>query len=631
MLAARVSLEPILHGQAPFITAFLAVTVAAWIGGLGPGLLATVLSAAAVAFLLLSPSGGLAIRAPSDWFALGTFVVVGSGISWVCDRMLAAAARARVSEQRAAEQAAALAESEERARMALAAAQAGSWDCDVRMERLIWSPQNYSLYGLDPGAPVDIEQWLRCIHPDDREAIAARARAVRTERPPDLQGEFRIIHPERGVRWLLSVARVIFDERGEPIRVVGLNRDVTDQKRLEQEREVLLESERAARSEAERASRMKDDFVATLSHELRTPLHAILGWTQLLRAPGRTPEQIQKGIEVISRNAGLQAQLISDLLDVSRIAAGKLQLDVKPVELAAIIDEALDAHRSALEAKGLDLRTVVEPIGAPVLGDPGRLQQVISNLVSNAVKFTPRGGRVEIHLRRKDRFAQITVRDTGQGIDPDFVPHLFERFRQADSSTARRHGGLGLGLSIVKHLVEQHGGAVRVESEGVGRGATFTVELPCAGGAPEGRPAGEGGAASLRAPVGPASLRGATVLVVDDEPDARELVKRVLEEHAARVVAVSSAPEAFGAVQESRPDVLVSDIGMPGMDGYALLRELRAGGGPGRDVPAVALTAFARPEDRERALSAGYRAHLAKPVDPMRLVSLVASLLPDRG
>jgi signal transduction histidine kinase len=386
----------------------------------------------------------------------------------------------------------------------------------------------------------------------------------------------------------------------------------------ERERELLLDSERAARAEAERANRMKDDFLAMISHELRTPLNAILGWTQLLRRkPDAAPEHRERCLDVIERNTRLQAQLISDLLDVSRITSGKLHLELSSIDLPLAVEAAIDACRHAAEAKQVTLDATIDPTPVTLRGDLGRMQQVMTNLITNAVKFTPRGGRVTVSLARRGDHALIAVRDTGQGIAPELLPHVFERFRQADASMAHRHGGLGLGLAIVEHLVGLHGGEVRAESEGMGRGATFTITLPC-----EVAPSRARSASAPRLGNG-SGLYGLRVLVVDDDEHTRELVKRVLEEHCATVMTAASGPEAIDVLGTAAPDVLVSDLGMPGMDGYALINTIRAGGGR---VPAVAVTAFARPEDRQRALSAGYQAHLAKPIEPGDLVMAVKSL-----
>jgi signal transduction histidine kinase len=391
---------------------------------------------------------------------------------------------------------------------------------------------------------------------------------------------------------------------------------------LAEERERLLASERAARAEAERASRVKDEFVATLSHELRTPLNAIVGWTQILMRDTSEPERVRKGLEVIERNARAQAQMIDDLLDLSRIMAGKLRLALERLDLEDIVEYVIRSVQPAADAKEIAITPILEA-GGPIQGDPARLQQVVWNLLSNAIKFTGARGAVQVWLRRVEGEVELTVSDTGQGIQPEFIEHVFERFRQQDTGAARRHGGLGLGLSITKQLVELHGGRIDAASDGEGRGATFTVRLPTANVEPV-------RVADVRAPLEtPPTLAGLRVLIVEDEPDARELVERLLQERGAQTTAVGSAAEALAAYEAAPPDVVVSDIGMPGEDGYAFIRKLRAlelALGLGRTTPAAALTAFARREDRRRALLAGFQTHIAKPVDPLELVVVVASL-----
>jgi PAS domain S-box-containing protein len=397
-----------------------------------------------------------------------------------------------------------------------------------------------------------------------------------------------------------------------------------------EERKQLYEREQEARREAERMSDLKDQFLATLSHELRTPLAAILGWAQVLRRGERSQADVHRGLEIIERNARTQTQLIDDLLDMNRIIAGKMQLDVQPVDPVTIIEGALETVRPAAEAKGIRLEKLLDPSTGPVVGDPSRLQQVLWNLLSNAIKFTPKDGKVQAVLRRVGAHVELGVVDTGIGIDPEFLPLVFERFRQADASTTRRYGGLGIGLSIVRQLVELHGGTVRAESSGPGRGASFTVSLPLTA---VYRTSPAGALASARSSTAPAAdsagdeLDGLTVLVVDDDSDARELVARVLSESRAEVLTAASAAEALPLVERERPDVLVSDIAMPETDGYELLRQVRAlGEGRGGKLPAVALTAFARPEDRTRALRAGFLGHVAKPVGSAELVASVAAV-----
>ena len=380
-------------------------------------------------------------------------------------------------------------------------------------------------------------------------------------------------------------------------------------------------------TEAEAANRAKDEFLATLSHELRTPLTAILGWARLLLG-GNLPEGTAGGaLETIERNAKAQAQLIDELLDVSRIVTGKLRLDTRPVEFSRVIEAAVESVRPAARAKKIRLEVVLEPLGVPLLGDAGRLQQVAWNLLSNAVKFTPEGGRVGVLLRRAGPHAEVRVEDTGQGIGADFLPHVFDRFRQADGSTTRRHGGLGLGLAIARHLVELHGGAISADSEGEGRGASFTVRLPLAA-------ADSAGAGSEQAPGGGASppartaaLEGLRVLVVEDEADTRDMVAFALTAAGAEVKTAGRAIEALNTLEGWTPDVLVSDIGMPGVDGYAFIGEVRRReADSGGRLPAVALTAYAGVEDQRRAVAAGFQTHLAKPLDPAEMVAVVARL-----
>lgn len=419
----------------------------------------------------------------------------------------------------------------------------------------------------------------------------------------------------------------IKDDHGRIIGASKIARDITDRVRTNEERAKLLESERAARLEAERISTMKDEFLANLSHELRTPLNAILGWSQLLTIGQMSPDEITAGLQTIERNARAQTQLIEDLLDMNRIISGKIRLDVQLTNLAKVIQAAIDSVRPSAEAKGIRLREILDPLASPVSGDPNRLQQVVWNLLSNAIKFTPKGGKIDVLLQRVASHIEVIVHDSGAGIHHEFLPHVFERFRQADSSTTRKHGGLGLGLSIVKQLVELHGGTVRAESGGEGQGATFTVSLPIA-------PVRTTN--NREHPTTPKNgvidceefdLNGVKVLVVDDEPDARELIRRVLDHCGAKVLLAANSTEAWAIVTTQKPDVIVSDIGMPEIDGYAFIRSVRAlPAAEGGKTPAVALTAFARSEDRTRAMIAGYQIHIAKPIEPHELLATVASL-----
>jgi signal transduction histidine kinase/CheY-like chemotaxis protein len=391
------------------------------------------------------------------------------------------------------------------------------------------------------------------------------------------------------------------------------------------------DAERAARAEVERVSMMKDEFLATLSHELRTPLNAILGWSEVLMS--RTPEgnDARRGLETIGRNARAQAQLIDDLLDMNRIVSGKIRLEVQPVDLASIVQAALDSVRPMAEQKDVRVLPTLDTMSGNLYGDPHRLQQIVWNLLSNAIKFTPRGGRVDVLLRRIESQIEISVSDTGIGIDAEFLPHLFERFRQADASTTRRFGGLGLGLSIVRQLVELHGGTVRAESGGANRGSSFIVRLPVR--AVRDTPSSRTvvGAPAMPTPA-PISLDGLAILVVDDEPDARELLTRLLTDAGAKVTSAFSVEDALTQIRAKRPDVLVSDIGMPERDGYQLIRVVRKlPPDQGGRTPAIALTAFARSEDRTRALLAGYQVHIAKPIEPHELIVTIGSLTGRTG
>jgi PAS domain S-box-containing protein len=435
-------------------------------------------------------------------------------------------------------------------------------------------------------------------------------------------------------RWHLSRAVPIHDGAGRISMWFGTNTDITDQRKLADDREELLSAERAARSEAERVGRMKDEFLATLSHELRTPLSAILGWSQLLQRSEPTAETLTEGLAVIERNARIQTQLIADLLDMSRIISGKVRLDVQTVELAPVIVAAIDSLRPSAELKAIRLHKVLDPLAGPVSGDPNRLQQIVWNLLSNAIKFTPKGGKIEILLERINSHVEITVSDTGQGIAPGFLPHVFDRFRQADSSTTRHQGGLGLGLAIVKQLVDLHGGQIYAKSPGEGQGSTFSVVLPLAvtrrSADERQHPAQTDGA--LVVDFEQISLKGKTILVIDDEADARDLIQRLLVERDARVFVAESADRGLELLTTEKPDLVLSDIGMPEKDGYQFIRALRAlPEDRGGKTAAVALTAFARSEDRTRAMLAGYQVHLSKPVEAQELIATVASLTGRTG
>ncbi|MEO5929953.1 MAG: ATP-binding protein [Candidatus Kapaibacterium sp.] len=470
--------------------------------------------------------------------------------------------------------------------------------------------------------------WVEGVHPDDFE----RCLEIYTTAFAAHQGfsmEYRLRRHDGEYRWILDSGIPLHGRSGEFTGYIGSCVDIHNRIVAEEEKIRLLERERAARSQAEHVGQIKDEFLATLSHELRTPLNAILGWSQLLRSGGLEPDALEQGLETIERNARIQTQIIEDLLDMSRITSGKIRLDVRRVDLHPVMEAALETIHLAADARGIRLQKVLDRFTDPVMGDASRLQQIIWNLLSNAIKFTPRGGMVQVVLKKVNSYIEITVGDTGQGISPEFMPHVFERFRQEDSSTTRSHGGLGLGLAIVKNLVEMHGGTVTVASPGTGLGTTFTVILPLAVVHSEEDVDRQHPKVETGAPVEYAlpSLKGISVLVVDDEPDARDLVRRVLESAGAEVFTAASVDEALRLVREARPAVLVSDIGMPERDGYDLIRAVRAlPASEGGRIPAVALTALARSEDRRRVLLTGFQMHVAKPAEPFELVAVVANV-----
>ncbi|HEX6729890.1 MAG TPA: ATP-binding protein [Pyrinomonadaceae bacterium] len=406
--------------------------------------------------------------------------------------------------------------------------------------------------------------------------------------------------------------------------VEELSRYIADLQRSEEARGQLLVRAERARADAEAANRIKDEFLATLSHELRTPLTSLLGWACVLRSADRDEELINQGLEAIERNARIQAQLIDDLLDVSRIVSGKLHLNVRPLEISSVIQAAMNVVLPAAHAKDLSLQYWAQPGLGAISADPARLQQIIWNLLSNAVKFTPRGGAIKVRLEQEDVYARVTITDTGLGIEPEFLSSVFDRFRQADSSTTRNYGGLGLGLAIVRHLVELHGGTVQAESEGVGQGASFSVMFPLL---PERTevPAANLSGEMLRQDFN--SLKGLRVLLVDDEPEARKVFSTVIQRTGAEVKVCETAGEALETLKDWRPDVLMSDIAMPDEDGYSLIGKVRSlPQEKGGATPAAALTAYARDEDRKRALDAGYQMHIAKPVSSGQLINVIARL-----
>lgn len=530
-------------------------------------------------------------------------------------------------------------------------AESAQRETEERFRLLLDNAQDYAIFFLD--AQGYIIRWSvgaqRILGYEEAEALGQPTSIIFT--PEDLaagtdkleleqalakgQAEDERWHIRKdGTRfWASGIVTSLKDEAG--LRgFAKIMRDFTERKQAEDERAQLLVREQNARTQAETANRMKDEFLATLSHELRSPLNAMLGWLRLLNTRKFDEKTTAKAMETIERSARAQAQLVEDLLDVSRIIQGKVRLNVRPVELVTVIEAALDTVRPAAEAKEIRLQTIFDSTGGLVAGDSDRLQQIVWNLLSNAVKFTLKGGQVQVCLERVNSHVEIAVSDTGLGIKPEFLPFVFDRFRQADSSIARTYTGLGIGLAIVRHLVELHGGSVRAQSEGEGKGATFTIKLPL-------MPVRQNLEAGERVHPGiggelpfenlPA-LNGLRVLVVDDEADSRAFLTAVLEECGAEVVAVGSVVEAIATLKSLKPDILLSDIGMPEEDGYALIRQVRSlSPQEGGQIPAAALTAYARAEDRTRSLLSGFQIHLPKPIEPAELAAVVANLANRTG
>lgn len=527
----------------------------------------------------------------------------------------------------------ALRDREERLTMAQSAAGMGLWDWDPQTQTGRCSKECFALYGLEPRDVLTEAEWAACVHTEDLERVYQEC-ADSLVHGGTYHLEYRVVRPNDGIHWLASQGKVFLNAAGKAVRMMGVVWDITDRQEAEAERRRLLERERAARQEAEVANRLKDEFLATLSHELRTPLNAMLGWTRLLRAGSLDAATTQIGLRALERNAKAQTQIINDILDVSRIITGKVRLDIHPLDLSQVVQEALETIRPAADAKAIHLEWVRGANVGLISGDPARLQQVLWNLLSNAVKFTPERGHIEVRIERVERAVEIRVRDNGQGIGADFLPFVFERFRQADSSSTRAYGGLGLGLAIVRHLVELHGGTVSVQSPGEGQGTTATVRLPLT------VPRLEAGRA-WPAPSTPSrsslagqrpNLEGVHVLLVDDDPDGRASLALWLQQCGAQVTTAASAAKALATVATAQPDVLISDIAMPGEDGVTLIRKIRAlPPEQGGQIPAIALTRYAGTEDRQQVLQAGYQAHRPKPVDPDELTGIIASLMGRTG
>lgn len=497
---------------------------------------------------------------------------------------------------------------ETRLRFALDSASMGTWDWDLATQSVEWSDNLEAVHGLPPGTfDGTFASYEREIHPEDRERVHASIERAIAEGVPH-EVEYRLVAPDGTIRWAEGKGHVEFED-GRPVRMSGVCMMITRRK----------EAELARLAAAEEAARLTDEFLATLSHELRTPLNAILGWAQMLQTRALPPDRLQQAVDVIGRNARLQAQLIEDILDLSRIITGKLQVERLPVSISQLVEAAINGVQPAAEAKALTVSRRLDP-ALPVLeGDPSRLQQVLGNVLANAIKFTPEGGRVELRATVDDGEISIDVSDSGVGIAVEFLPYVFDRFRQEDSRTTRRHGGLGLGLAIARHLVEEHGGEIQAHSEGLGRGTTIRIRLPA--GAPPPVTAASDGPSSLD--LDP-RLTGATVVIVDDQADSRELLAAVFEEHGAHVVTCDSALGALDAVTAGLAQLLVADIAMPVVDGYELIRRVRS---RANGIPAIAVSAYARPEDRALALATGFDAYCVKPIDEALFLRAVGDAL----
>ncbi len=497
---------------------------------------------------------------------------------------------------------------EEHLRFALDAASMGTWDWDLVTNDVQWSDNLARIHGLPEGAfDGTFGSYEREIHPDDRSRVFASIQKALNEGVPH-DVEYPIVAPDGTVRWCEGKGRVEYDG-GRPARMSGVCMMVTRRK----------EAELAKLAAAEESSRLRDEFLATLSHELRTPLNAILGWVHMLQGGELPAARATQALEVIGRNARLQAQLIEDILDVSRIISGKLDIERAPVSLSQLLETVVSGIRPSADAKRLELRQQIAPDLPPIEADPKRLHQVFNNVLSNAVKFTPENGSIVLRCEADNSAVNIVVQDSGVGIAPDFLPFVFDRFRQADSRTTRSHGGLGLGLAIARHLVRQHGGDIEAFSEGHGRGATVSIRLPVRS------PAAWGGVPESASAIAPVRLDDVAVLVVDDEPDSREILAIVLEQKGATVIRSDSADSASHALATQKVQVIIADIAMPRVDGYEFMRRIRAAG---NRIPAIAVTAFARSDDRQAAFNTGYTAYLAKPIDPNQLARTVRDLVP---
>ncbi|RCJ17368.1 hypothetical protein A6770_34140 [Nostoc minutum NIES-26] len=617
-LLLSVLLRPLLT-PTMFMLFFTAVAVSAWYGGMEAGLLATALSTVALDYFFIEPLFTFYVYRIDSIVHLCVFLLVVILMSWFNRQLRSIKQRLDTKEQQ-------LQVSEAKFKRLVDSNIIGVIVANVNGEIVKANDAFLKLVGYTQEELLKRQvRWQNITSPEYlevNEQSIAELRNTGVFQP--LETEY--IHKNGSCVSVLMGGALLQESEDSQEEIISFCLDLTERKQAKKEREKLLACEQAARAEAEAANRMKDEFLATLSHELRTPLNAMLGWTQLLKRRKFDETTNTQALEIIDRNTQSLAQLIEDVLDVSQIIRGKLCLNTYPVNFAQVVSAAIDTVRLAAEAREIRIECRFSPLVGVVMGDANRLQQVVWNLLTNAIKFTPNGGRVTVQLEQINSNIQLQVSDTGRGIAPEFLPYVFERFRQGDNSITRSHKGLGLGLALVRHLVELHGGTVCTASPGIEQGATFIVNLPLKVTAVD--------TSQLSPLIGDEdcerylpTLNGLRVLVVDDEPDALQLLTTILGQYGAQVMAVASALEALVALQQFHPDILVSDIGMPQEDGYTLIRKLRAlSQEEGGRIPAIALTAYAKAEDRTQALMAGFQLHVPKPVNPTELVTVVANL-----
>ncbi len=645
----RALIDPIWGHAFPFITFYPAVVLSAWLGGFWPGVWAAGLAATFTVYALMPPFAPPTLAGAGNLIGLAVFVVMSVFISALNEawrRATMAAARSERRLRQAEQERTALIEREQAARTNAERIARDLHVAEQRVSQLVdsvpgvvweaWGQPDASQQRIDFVSQYvetllgySVDEWLRTpnfwltiVHPDDRER-AARVAAATFARGGPHENQFRWIARDGRVLWVEARSAVVRDDDGRPAGMRGVTFDISERKAAET-------AVAQARREAERAARLKDQFLAMVSHELRTPLNAMLGWADMLRRHMVPEAQRERALASIYTNARRQGQLIDELLDVSRIISGKLSLERSSVDLHRAVAAAVEAVHTSAEAKRIRIATSVEPSLGALSADPNRLQQILGNLLSNAVKFTPNGGTILVGGSRVDaETVELHVTDTGKGISAEFLPWIFEPFRQEDSSSTRRHGGLGLGLAIAKHLVELHGGSIAASSPGDGQGATFRVRLHAPSGpatAASGVPEDAAAAGAASDPTAP-SLEGLSVLVVDDDRESRDVLAAALAGHRAAVITAGSAADALEILNARVVDVVVSDVAMPDEDGYSLIRRIRALDRPrAARVPAVAVTSFAREEDRRLALQAGFHLHIAKPIDASSLAAAIRDL-----